>query len=88
MRSTFLILVLCFPRFKDTSSFDLDLPIECDDEYWDNGFQQPSGKPSSITYFNSFLRLMDILAYAMRLIVSQVSCKPFSNHSFIKRSTR
>ena len=57
---------------SDSCSFDLDLPIECDDEYWDNGFQQPSGKPSSITYFNCFLRLMDIFAYAMRLIVRQI----------------
>ena len=67
-----------FPSLiKDFFSFDLDLPIECDDEYWDNEFQQPSGKPSSITYFNCFLRLMDIFAYAMRLIVSQVSFELF-----------
>ncbi|KAF8149482.1 fungal-specific transcription factor domain-containing protein [Crassisporium funariophilum] len=50
--------------------FDLDLPLECDDEYWELGFKQPSGKPSSITFFNCYLRLMDILAYAMRLIYS------------------
>ncbi|KAF8800208.1 hypothetical protein BYT27DRAFT_7227519 [Phlegmacium glaucopus] len=48
--------------------FDLDLPLECDDEYWDNNFQQPPGIPSSIMFFNSFLRLMDILAYTLRLI--------------------
>lgn len=55
-------------------SFDLDLPIECDDEYWEssdpNGrFKQPAGKPSSIAFFNCYLSLMDILAYAMRAIV-------------------
>ncbi|KAH9484876.1 ABC-transporter-regulating transcription factor [Psilocybe cubensis] len=48
--------------------FDLDLPLEVDDEYWENGFKQPADKPSSITFFNCYLRLMDILAYAMRLI--------------------
>ncbi|PPQ71792.1 hypothetical protein CVT24_006143 [Panaeolus cyanescens] len=49
---------------------DVDLPVECDDEYWDKGFRQPAGKPSTITYFNCYLRLMDIMAYAMRLIYS------------------
>ena len=50
-------------------SFDLDFPLECDDEFWEDGFQQPSRKPSSIAFFNCYLRLLDILAYAMRLIV-------------------
>ena len=68
-----------FPKSKRFFSFDLDYPIECDDEYWDNGFQQPAGKPSSIAYFNCFLRLMDILAYAMRLIVSQASLELFKS---------
>ncbi|KAF9050240.1 fungal-specific transcription factor domain-containing protein [Panaeolus papilionaceus] len=49
---------------------DVDLPVECDDEYWDKGFRQPPDKPSTITYFNCYLRLMDIMAYAMRLIYS------------------
>ncbi|KDR67576.1 hypothetical protein GALMADRAFT_258255 [Galerina marginata CBS 339.88] len=48
--------------------FDLDLPLECDDEYWEHGFRQPLDKPSTISYFNAYLRLMDILAYAMRSI--------------------
>ncbi|KAF5338524.1 hypothetical protein D9611_013298 [Ephemerocybe angulata] len=50
--------------------FDLDLPLEVDDEYWESGFSQPEGQPSSMAYFNSYLSLMDILAYAMRLIYS------------------
>jgi hypothetical protein len=54
------------------SSFDLDLPLEVDDEYWETGFVQPDGQPSVIAYFNSYLSLMDILAYAMRLIVSLI----------------
>ena len=51
-------------------SFDLNLLTECDDEYWESGFEQPPGKPSTISYFNSYLHLMDIMACAMRLIVS------------------
>jgi len=57
-------------RLIPIRSYDLDLPIECDDEYWETGFQQPEGKPSSVAYFNMHLKLTDILAYAMRLIVS------------------
>jgi len=50
-------------------SFDLDPLTECDDEYWEDRFTQPPGQPSAISYFNSYLRLMDIMACAMRLIV-------------------
>ena len=60
------------------SSFDLDLPIECDDEYWENdnpelAFKQPPGKPSLVTFFNCFLRLNQILAFALRTIVSTIN---------------
>ncbi|KAK7682544.1 hypothetical protein QCA50_014344 [Cerrena zonata] len=55
--------------------FDLELPVECDDEYWlvtetDLKFQQPPGKPSRITFFNCFQRLNQILAFALRTIYS------------------
>lgn len=56
-------------------SFDLDLPTECDDEYWlhpdpEQVFKQPPGKPSSIAFFNCYIRLHQILAFALRTIVS------------------
>ncbi|KAF9526906.1 fungal-specific transcription factor domain-containing protein [Crepidotus variabilis] len=50
--------------------FDLDYPVECDDEYWDQGFKQPPGVPSTISYFNCYLRLVQILGQAMRFIYS------------------
>ncbi|KAI0749212.1 fungal-specific transcription factor domain-containing protein [Daedaleopsis nitida] len=55
--------------------FDIDLPTECDDEYWAGGeseppFKQPPGKPSRIAFFNCFVRLHQILAFAMRTIYS------------------
>lgn len=55
--------------------FDLELPVECDDEYWivtdtELRFQQPPNKPSKITFFNCFLRLNQILAFALRTIYS------------------
>ncbi|KAI0326454.1 hypothetical protein GY45DRAFT_1258946 [Cubamyces sp. BRFM 1775] len=55
--------------------FDLDLPIECDDEYWthpdpEQAFKQPPGKPSTVTFFNCYIRLHQILAFALRTIYS------------------
>ncbi|PSR71220.1 hypothetical protein PHLCEN_2v12874 [Hermanssonia centrifuga] len=54
--------------------FDVDLPIECDDEYWvhldpSKAFTQPRGKPSLITCFNCTLRLDRLSAFALRTIV-------------------
>ena len=56
-------------------SFDLELPLEVDDEYWEHpdptkAFKQPPGIPCSISYFISFLKLNQILAFALRTIVS------------------
>ncbi|TFK49793.1 hypothetical protein OE88DRAFT_1755750 [Heliocybe sulcata] len=55
--------------------FDLDMPAECDDEYWldpdpDKAFKQPPDKPSRVAYFNSYLKLNQILACALRTIYS------------------
>ena len=57
-----------------SDSFDLDMPIECDDEYWthpdpEQRFKQPPGKPSKIAFFNCLCRLNQILAFALRTIV-------------------
>lgn len=62
--------VFCLTRF----SFDLDLPIECDDEYWDNPnpelrFKQPEGKPSLITAFALTIRFNQIMEITIRTIV-------------------
>ena len=56
-------------------SCDLALPTECDDEYWltpegEPLFKQPPGKPSRVTTFVCMLRLAQILAFAVRTIVS------------------
>ena len=65
------VLIPCF-RF----SYDLDLPLDVDDEYWfpedpSQAFQQPPGKPSKISYFISTLKLNTILARALRTIVRE-----------------
>ena len=60
------------------NSFDVDLPVECDDEYWENddpslAFKQPPNTPSKISYFNCLIRLNQILAFALRTIVRILS---------------
>ena len=53
-------------------SFDVDLPLEVDDEYWEHPihpFQQPSGVPSRVTFFNTLMRLNHILGFCLRGLV-------------------
>ncbi|VDB84043.1 unnamed protein product [Peniophora sp. CBMAI 1063] len=55
--------------------FDLDLPVDVDDEYWENSdpalaFQQPPNKPSKIAYFIASIRLNQIVGFALRTIYS------------------
>ncbi|KAL1745710.1 fungal-specific transcription factor domain-containing protein [Schizophyllum fasciatum] len=62
---TTLSAFLGFQGSLQHEHFDLDLPIACDDEYWETGdsktaFKQPSGRPSKIEFFNSYLKLQEI----------------------------
>ncbi|KAI0090934.1 fungal-specific transcription factor domain-containing protein [Irpex rosettiformis] len=67
----------CGIQYED---FDLDLPVECDDEYWvQDGnalyFVQPPDKEPTVAYFNCFLRLNQIQAFAMRTVYSTTKSK-------------
>ncbi|KAL1745833.1 fungal-specific transcription factor domain-containing protein [Schizophyllum fasciatum] len=51
--------------------YDQDLPVACDDEYWDTGdpetsFKQPEGELSTVSYFNKYIELMEIYGTAIR----------------------
>ncbi|KAF9491781.1 hypothetical protein BDN71DRAFT_1497859 [Pleurotus eryngii] len=53
--------------------YDVEYPVEVDDEYWTNpdpelAFKQPPGKLSSITAFNLLIKLSEILGIVMRLL--------------------
>ncbi|KAG5732476.1 Transcriptional activator protein acu-15 [Termitomyces sp. T112] len=55
--------------------FDLDFPIECDDEYWEHPdpakrFKQPPNKPSYVTGFVTLLKLNKVLTIILRTIYS------------------
>ena len=58
----------------DHCSFDIDLPTECDDEYWEdpvNPFIQPADQPSKVQHFTQFIKLCIILGNTQRTIVSR-----------------
>ncbi|KAG6885969.1 hypothetical protein C0993_006896 [Termitomyces sp. T159_Od127] len=73
--------------------FDLDLPVDCDDEYWEvsdptHNFQQPPGKPSKVSAFITYIKLMDILEYAQRTLYSinrKRSRSPESDEEVVSR---
>ena len=56
-------------------SFDIDLPLEVDDEFWINddptlAFRQPPGQPAKVASFSCSIRLSQIEAFVLRTIVS------------------
>ncbi|KAF7328939.1 Fungal-trans domain-containing protein [Mycena venus] len=59
-------LFLGRPMGLHTEEYDTELPLEVDDEYWDQGFTQPPGTPSQLSFFICHLRLGEILGDAMR----------------------
>ncbi|KAK0204125.1 fungal-specific transcription factor domain-containing protein [Desarmillaria ectypa] len=71
-----LSLYLGRPITIQEEDFDLELPVECDDEYWDISpdgevhFCQPADKPSKISYFNAQIRLSGIMSAVMRNLYS------------------
>ncbi|VDC03048.1 unnamed protein product [Peniophora sp. CBMAI 1063] len=56
-------------------SFDVEFPLDCDDEYWCNSdsekaFKQPEGKPSDVAFFIAWIKLQLIHSHALRTIYS------------------
>ncbi|KAJ7152994.1 fungal-specific transcription factor domain-containing protein [Mycena filopes] len=61
------------PRATTSDDYDLDYPVECDDEYWENpdpllAFKQPPGKPAGAAFLVAFLKLVEILGMAQKTI--------------------
>jgi hypothetical protein len=57
------------------ASYDLDYPVECDDEFWEPAdpslaFKQPPGKPSVMTHVVMYMKLIEIIGMAQQTIVS------------------
>ncbi|KAJ6508088.1 fungal-specific transcription factor domain-containing protein [Mycena vulgaris] len=72
--STFnAICSACFgrPGVVKASESDLDLPVLCDDEYWqhpdpEKAFKQPPGKPSLVEYYVAYIKLVQIFTFSWR----------------------
>ncbi|KAA1476288.1 hypothetical protein DENSPDRAFT_843202 [Dentipellis sp. KUC8613] len=65
--------ILGRPLSISEEDYDVEYPIECDDEYWDHpdpelNFKQPADKPSVMAHFTTFLRLTAIHSYALKTI--------------------
>ncbi|KAJ7586349.1 fungal-specific transcription factor domain-containing protein [Mycena floridula] len=74
------------PRAIHSDDYDQELPVDCDDEYWEHpdphqAFKQPPGKPSSISFFISHLKLLHILAFAERTIYAANKSQPWLTSS-------
>ncbi|KAJ7172925.1 fungal-specific transcription factor domain-containing protein [Mycena crocata] len=65
----------CTAQFEE---LDVELPIECSDEFWEGEpaafaagpFVQPPGRPPTIAYFNCLVRLNHILAFSLKMLYS------------------
>lgn len=60
--------------------FDLDYPVECDDEYWETSdpgkaFQQPPGNPCKISSFVWMIKLSEIIGFALRTLYATKKSK-------------
>lgn len=69
-------------------SFDVELPIECDDEYWDHpnpelAWKQPPGKPSRVASFVHTLKIMRIVAFTLRTVVCVGANRKSLSHNSI-----
>ncbi|ESK90240.1 hypothetical protein Moror_7694 [Moniliophthora roreri MCA 2997] len=70
------------PRITNPDDYDLETPRECDDEFWEHpdpnqAFKQPEGKPSVVSYFVTYCKLLDIVGFSQRALY--VTRKPTSS---------
>lgn len=61
------------PSSIHVEEYDVELPLEVDDEYWEHpdpekAFKQPPGKPSQMAYFVCQIRLGEMLVRSCRLL--------------------
>ncbi|KAJ6500205.1 fungal-specific transcription factor domain-containing protein [Mycena vitilis] len=70
------------PMAMHEQDFDQDLPIDCDDEYWDDDFKQPKDRPSDISYFICHAKLLEIQAAVTTTIYSPRKPKDLGSNPF------
>ncbi|KAJ6557321.1 fungal-specific transcription factor domain-containing protein [Mycena vulgaris] len=65
------------PAGLHAEDYDVELPLEVDDEYWEHGCTQPSGQPSLLSYFVCHVRLYEILGDALRRLYASNKSRGF-----------
>ncbi|KAK7063670.1 fungal-trans domain-containing protein [Favolaschia claudopus] len=63
------------PMSLHTEDYDVEPPLEVDDEYFDQGFIQPPDKPSQMSFFVYDLKLGEIWGDAMRKLYATKKAK-------------
>ncbi|KIK70176.1 hypothetical protein GYMLUDRAFT_213326 [Collybiopsis luxurians FD-317 M1] len=57
------------PRATTDDDFDLELPMEIDDEYWENATpEQPADIPSKISFFVYYCKIMELAGFVQRAL--------------------
>ncbi|KAJ7685249.1 fungal-specific transcription factor domain-containing protein [Mycena polygramma] len=74
------------PLAMHDQDYDQDLPVDVDDEYWDLpeplNFRQPKDKPSEISYFICYAKLLEIQAAVTNTIYSPRRPKDLAGRPF------
>ncbi|KAJ7793139.1 fungal-specific transcription factor domain-containing protein [Mycena olivaceomarginata] len=63
------------PMSLHAEDYDVEMPLEVDDEYWSRGFVQPLGKPSQLSYFVCRSRLCEIIEDVFRRVYGSTKAK-------------
>ncbi|KAJ6482605.1 fungal-specific transcription factor domain-containing protein, partial [Mycena sanguinolenta] len=63
------------PMGLHVEEYDVEPPLEVDDEYWDKGFAQPAGKPSQLSFLVCYVQLSEILGDALRRLYGSKKAK-------------
>ncbi|KAJ7254317.1 fungal-specific transcription factor domain-containing protein, partial [Mycena haematopus] len=73
----FLGAFLGRPMALHPEEYDVEPPLDVDDEYWDldQGFSQPPGKPSQLSYFIHNIRVYEIMGDVMRRLYGSKKSK-------------
>ncbi|KAJ7774516.1 putative fungal-specific transcription factor [Mycena maculata] len=74
------------PLAMHEQDYDQDLPVDCDDEFWDLpeplNFRQPDQKPSDLTFFICYAKLLEIQASVTSTIYSPRKPRDLSGRPF------
>ncbi|KAJ7303822.1 fungal-specific transcription factor domain-containing protein [Mycena albidolilacea] len=63
------------PMSLHAEDYDVEMPLEVDDEYWSRGFVQPLGKLSQLSYFVCRSRLCEIIEDVFRRVYGSTKAK-------------